>query len=122
LPAASFNERIGESAQHVPIGIGRPDHLACDDPQGRSPAVSTDDRLDPAAAEKLHAARDHRLLRFRSSLGVEDLKLNAISLEHTGALTEFRNGSVPQAPLGDSKLEQFESRCRLFERQHRHDQ
>ena len=48
-------------------------------------------RPEPGGNPDIDAARDDRLLRFAGALSVDDLQLQAVLLEDTSPLSDFRN-------------------------------
>jgi hypothetical protein len=70
-------------------------------------AVSAEHAADANSDGDIHAAADHRLLRFRATLGVEDIEREPVPFEDAGLLPELRNPRVPGAALRHRDLEQL---------------
>src|SRR5262245_50778798 len=71
---------------HVPVEIGRADHLAANDTDRRAFGERAKRSRHPDADGAIHATGDHRLDRFRAALGVEELEREAVLLEDAATL------------------------------------
>jgi hypothetical protein len=89
------------TGRHVPIEIGRPDHLAADDADRRALGKGADGGRDAGRSRDIHAAADHRLDRFRAGLDVENLEIEPMLLEDAAALAELGDAGVPGTTLRD---------------------
>ena len=103
LKSSTFCDR--RVCRHVPVEIGRADHLAADDADRRALGEGADGGRHAGGGRDVHAAADHRLDRFRAGLDVEDFEVEPVLLEDAAALAELGDAGIPGAALGDRDLQ-----------------
>src|SRR5262249_9279880 len=70
----------------------------------RALGIGAEHAHDTGGDTDIDAAGDHRLLSFARTIGVHDLKFEAVLLEDAGKLADFRDRGVPIAALADRQL------------------